>query len=70
MEIPPESKTADPPRIKAIDFFPGTGEFIVGTDESDIWQINPIDQENPTGPKEMVLTHPTPSPSPHPNPKP
>ena len=26
----------------------------MGTDESDIWQINPKDQDNPTGAKEMV----------------
>jgi len=26
----------------------------VGTDESDIWQINPKDAEDPTGAKEMV----------------
>ena len=57
VQLPAESSTARPPRIKAIDFFPGTGEFIVGTDESDIWQVNPKDVRDPTGPagKDCVL---------------
>ena len=39
---------AAPAGIKALDYFPGTGELVVGTDGCDIWRIK-YDPAKPLG---------------------